>query len=172
MKWRKRECFSILSYERDGYLGKAGFLWSPQCPDWQWGLPSLLSNVYQGYFLASKVARQWSWPLASSAEVSAWRYISIPSYVCIVWWKNKHQGLCLEALFAVGFWVWLWTYSFWRRQGISLLAQNTASFSKMTLWTYSSLIYSWISDCRHHIFLKWGLTEIPSMKVVTNCVQK
>jgi hypothetical protein len=42
------------------------FLSFPLRPDWFWGSPSLIFNVYQGLFPGCKAAEEWIWPFSSN----------------------------------------------------------------------------------------------------------
>jgi hypothetical protein len=64
--------------------GMARFVFSPQRPDRLWGLPSLLSNGYQGALSpgVKGQGREADHSPPSSAEVkNMWIYTSIPPYV-------------------------------------------------------------------------------------------
>jgi hypothetical protein len=56
------------------------FFFSPVCPDWPWGLPSLLFAGYQG-----KLGLEANLSHPPSAEVkNVWNHMSIPPYVFTV----------------------------------------------------------------------------------------
>jgi hypothetical protein len=65
----------------------------PQRPDRLWGPLSLLSNGFRGFFLGSKAAGSWSWPLTSVwCRGQEWRsYIFTPPYVSMLWCLIKHM---------------------------------------------------------------------------------
>jgi hypothetical protein len=60
---------------------------SPQRRDRFWGSPSILSSMYQSYFLGCKEAgREANHSPPSSAEVkNAWSCTSTLPYVCVAW---------------------------------------------------------------------------------------
>jgi len=64
-----------------------GFFFYPKCPDWLWGSPSLLLNMYQGSFLGLKwLKSEFNYSPPSGAKVRMSGAVPVlPLYAFMVW---------------------------------------------------------------------------------------